>query len=77
MSTPYQCPKCGGIGALQYDPNMPFGSNTNCGPWSCPPCGGTGIIYAKAVDKGVDRKGHTVDNSILAEAGVDDDKPEF
>ena len=46
MSTPHQCPKCGGLGWLQYDPNSPFGSSTVTGPWMCPPCGTTGIIWS-------------------------------
>ena len=49
MSTPHKCPKCNGIGFLQYDPNNPFSditgtSTENFGKWHCNVCQ-SGIIW--------------------------------
>jgi hypothetical protein len=45
MAIPHKCPKCNGLGWLQYDPQSPFNTgSTACGPWQCNACT-NGIIY--------------------------------
>lgn len=47
MAVPHRCPKCSGVGVLQYDPQSPFASATACGPWPCNACV-NGILWSTA-----------------------------
>jgi len=47
---PHKCPKCDGIGWLQYDPNMPWQITTLAGPWQCNACI-NGIIWVAAKEQ--------------------------
>ncbi len=46
--TPHKCPKCDGVGFLQYNPAIgPFAAATSaCGPWQCNVCE-NGVIFSR------------------------------